>query len=44
MWTNLQDIADLLTFTKEIVNEKLDFLCKEYSYTKMKISANNLMN
>ena len=44
MWTNLQDIADLLTFTKEILNEKLDFLSKEYCYCKMKISANNLMN
>ena len=27
MWTNLQETADLVTFTEEILNEKLHFLC-----------------
>ena len=26
MWPNLQEIANLVTFTKEILNEKLHFL------------------
>ena len=26
MWTNPQETADLLTFTEEILNEKLHFL------------------
>ena len=29
MWPNLQYPADLVTFTKEILNEKLHFLCSE---------------
>ena len=27
MWPNPQEIADLVTFTEEIFNRKLDFLC-----------------
>ena len=27
MWPNLQFSADLVTFTEEILNEKLQFLC-----------------
>ena len=27
MWPNLQKIADLVTFTEEILNRKLQFLC-----------------
>ena len=27
MWPNLQETADLVTFTEEILNGKLDFLC-----------------
>ena len=27
MWPNLQETADLVTFTGEILNEKLYFLC-----------------
>ena len=27
MWPNLQETADLVTFTGEILNEKLHFLC-----------------
>ena len=29
MWPNPQESADLVTFTGEILNEKLDFLCSE---------------
>ena len=31
MRPNLQETADLVTFTEEILNEKLHFLCSEYS-------------
>ena len=27
MWPNPQETADLVTFTEEILNEKLHFLC-----------------
>ena len=27
MWTNLQETADLVTFTEEILDRKLHFLC-----------------
>ena len=30
MWLNLQLFADLVTFTGEILNRKLHFLCSEY--------------
>ena len=30
MWTNQQESVDLLTFTKEILNEKLPFLCTTF--------------
>ena len=30
MWPNPQVPADLVTFTEEILNEKLHFLCSEY--------------
>ena len=34
MWPNLQETADLVTMTKEILNEKLLFLCrKEYDFS-----------
>ena len=29
MWPNPQETADLVTFTEEILNEKLHFLCSE---------------
>ena len=29
MWPNPQEIADLVTFTEEILNGKLHFLCSE---------------
>ena len=29
MGPNLQETADLVTFTEEILNEKLNFLCNE---------------
>ena len=31
MWPNPQIPADLVTFTEEILNEKLHFLCSEYT-------------
>ena len=31
MWLNPQAPAGLVTFTEEIINEKLRFLCSEYS-------------
>ena len=34
MWPSLQETADLVTLTKEILNEKLLFLCrKEYDFS-----------
>ena len=30
MWLNPQETADLVTFTEEILNGKLHFLCKEF--------------
>ena len=32
MWLNPQFPADLITFTEEILNGKLDFLCSAYSF------------
>ena len=29
MWPNLQKTVDLVTFTEEILNRKLHFLCSE---------------
>ena len=34
MWPNPQFPTDLVTFTEEILNEKLDFLCNEVCLTK----------
>ena len=31
MWQNPQENADLVTFTGEILNGKLDFLCSAYN-------------
>ena len=31
MWPNPQEPADLVTFTEEILNEKLHFLCSDKS-------------
>ena len=36
MWPNLQEIADLVTFIKEILNEKLHFLCSEIFEKELK--------
>ena len=30
MWPNPQEAADLVTFTEEILNGKLHFLCSEH--------------
>ena len=29
MWPNLQETADLVAFTEEMLNEKFNFLCSE---------------
>ena len=34
MWPNPQKTADLVTFSEEILNEKLHFLSSEYSELK----------
>ena len=33
MWPNPQETADLVTFTEEIVNGKLQFLCSAVTIT-----------
>ena len=39
MWPNPQETADLVTFTGEILNGKLHFLCSDsLSYLKLSIS------
>ena len=30
MWPNPQETSDLVTFTEEILNGKLHFLCSDY--------------
>ena len=40
MWSNLQETADLITFTEEILNEKLHFCVvtmKEWGGCKQKL-------
>ena len=32
MWPNLQETADFVTFTEEILNGKLHFLCIAWTY------------
>ena len=34
MWSNPQETADLVTFTEEIFNRKLHFLCSDYQKEK----------
>ena len=35
MWPNPQFPADLITFTEEILSEKLHFLCSEKRFTEL---------
>ena len=35
MWPNAQETADLVTFTEEILNGKLHFLCSVDSYYEL---------
>ena len=35
MWPNPQFPADLITFTEEILSEKLRFLCSEKRFTEL---------
>ena len=39
MWPNLQFLADLVTFTEEILNGKLHFLCSGQSISLTKYAA-----
>ena len=41
MWPNPQETADLTTFTEEIINGKLHFLCSD---AKFKTNENTLHN
>ena len=41
MWPNPQKNADLVTFTEEILNAKIHFLCSENVYTHFKNLAAN---
>ena len=34
MWPNPQETADVVTFTEEILNGKLDFLCNPEIYSE----------
>ena len=36
MWTNSQFSADLVTFTEEILNRKLHFLCSDFTKNKFR--------
>ena len=40
MWSNLQFPADLVTFTEEILNGKLDFLCSATPFLEQKFQIN----
>ena len=35
MWPNPQETADLVTFTEEILNEKLQFLWSDFWFKKI---------
>ena len=39
MWPNPQFPADLITFTEEILNEKLHFLCSDFMILWFMISG-----
>ena len=44
MWPNPKETADLVTFTEEILNGKLRFLCSDYSYEILKRYENCHIN
>ena len=41
MWPNPQETADLVTFTEEILNRKLQFLCSGFFESPFKKSAHS---
>ena len=43
MWTKPQQTADLVTFTEEILNGKLNFLCSVYGYAVKEVQVNSLI-
>ena len=44
MWPNLQFPVDLVTFTEEIVNEKLHFLCSDISNMQIFLKIHEYKN
>ena len=42
MWPNLQETADLVTFTEETLNGKLHFLCSDWYKAFIKEKTKNL--
>ena len=44
MWPNPQESADLVTFTQEILNEKLHFLCSVHSADSKDTYFTNISN
>ena len=43
MWSNPQETADLVTFTEEIFNGKLHYLCSVHLKTKFNVNLNPLL-
>ena len=41
MWPNPQFLVDMATFTGQILNGKLHFLCSDYSYLDKTKSSNS---
>ena len=41
MWSNQQETADLVTFTEEVLNRKLCFLCSGHNCLKKVIFQNS---
>ena len=44
MWPNPQETADLVTFTEEILNKKLHFLCSDCLEYADTVSLNSILN
>ena len=44
MWPSLQETADLVTFTEEILKGKLHFLCSEFFLTRCFGDTHRLTN
>ena len=42
MWPNRQETVNLVTFTEEILNGKLHFLCSDWNLRQIKVKINQL--